>query len=791
MAIERLGHYRLLEKIGAGGMGEVYRARDERLERDVAIKILPPGIRDDLSARNRLLEEARSASQLNHAHICTIYEVNEEDNVAFIAMEYIAGRPLSAVIPPGGLPTEQVVRYGTQVADALAHAHQRRIVHRDLKPANVTVTPDGNAKVLDFGLARRLRTEDLDAVTRSRVSLDESEPCAGTLPYMAPEQLRGEAADARTDIWALGVLLYEMASSRRPFSGGSGFELSSAILRDSPPPLPDRVPGGLAAVIRKCMAKDPAARYQSAGEVRSALETLGSTESSLSAPGVRTPGAGSRVALITWIVAGVAALFAVLLAVNVGGLRERFVHPSATAAIRSLAVLPLANLSGDASQDFFVDGMTAELIREISKIAGLRVVSRTSVMGYKGTHTPLPQIAHELKVNALLEGSVARSGNQVRIAVGLYDGVSERELWSGTFDRGLNDVLALEDEVGHSIAVQIRLKTAASPGTRASINPEAYDLYLKGRYSLDQGTEDDLKLAFVYFRQGIEKDPQYAPLYAGLADAYARLPFYTDTRPSEAFPEAKTAAARALQLDPTLAEAHASMAYVLNYYDWDRSGAEQEFKRALELNPNDAAAHHAYGRFLASMGRADEARAELSRAQELDPLSLGIQSNVGMIAYFARQYDDALQQLQNVLELNPKFPVPYWGIGMCYEQLKKYPEAVAQFQKGIELSGRGANGIGSLAHAYGVAGQEAEAQKILVELRERAKTKYVSSYQFAVIYLGLGQNERAIAALEEAYHERSTLLGYLKMDPRFDPIRSDPRFQDLMSRIHLPKESQR
>ena len=267
--------------------------------------------------------------------------------------------------------------------------------------------------------------------------------------------------------------------------------------------------------------------------------------------------------------------------------------------------------------------MTAELIREISKITQLRVVSRTSVMRYKGTHTPLPQIARELKVNALLEGSVARSGNHVRIAVGLYDGASERELWSGTFDRNLNDVLALEDEVAHAIAVQVRLKIASSPGTRASINPEAYDLYLKGRYALGQGSADDLNLAFVYFRQGIEKDPQYAPLYAGLADGYARLPFYTDTRPSEAFPKAKEAAAKALQLEPTLAEAHASMAYVLNYYDWDRSGAEQEFKHALELDPNDAAAYHAYGRFLASMGRVDEARAELSRAQELDPLSLG------------------------------------------------------------------------------------------------------------------------------------------------------------------------
>jgi len=787
MAIERLGHYRMLGRIGAGGMGEVYRARDERLDREVAIKILPPSVQDDPRARDRLLAEARSASQLNHSHICTIYEVNQEDNIAFIAMEYVDGHSLSVIIPSNGLPTEQVIRYGTQIADALAHAHQRRIVHRDLKPANVTVTPNGSAKVLDFGLAMRLPSEELEAATVSQVQLGDSDLLAGTLPYMAPEQLGGGVVDARTDIWALGVLLYEMASGHRPFSGRSGFALTSGILRDQAPALSETVPAGLAGVIRKCLLKDPAARYQNAGEVRSALEALELSTASRAALRESPAGKGSRTVLLTLILLGLAVLVVALFATNVGGLRERLVHPSVAPVIRSLAVLPLANLSGDPSQDFFSDGMTAELIHEVSKIAQLRVVSRTSVMSYKGTHKALPQVARDLNVNTLLEGSVARSGDHVRVAVGLYDGASERELWSGTFDRDLKDVLALEDEVAHAVALQIRLKLVSSLGMRVSVNPVAYDLYLKGRYALDQDSPDNLNLAFAYFRQGIDKDPQYAPLYAGLAAAYGRLPFYTDTRPSDAFPKAKEAAAKALQLEPTLAEAHASIAYVLNYYDWDRSGAEQEFKRALELDPNDAAARHVYGRFLASMGRVGEAQAELRRAQELDPLSLGIQSNVGMISYFARQYGDALEQLQRVLKLDPKFPVPYWGIGMCYEQLKKYSEALAQFQKGIELSGRDSNGIASLAHAYGIAGKRVEAEKILAELSARAKTEYVSSYQFAVIYLGLGQNERAIAALEGAYSERSTLLGYLKMDPRFDPLRSDTRFQSLLSRIHLPE----
>ena len=462
-------------------------------------------------------------------------------------------------------------------------------------------------------------------------------------------------------------------------------------------------------------------------------------------------------------------------------------HPDAASHIRSVAVLPLANLSADPSQDFFADGMTAELIGELSKIEQLRVVSRTSVMDYKGVHKPLPQIARELKVNALLEGSVARSGNHVRIALGLYDGAADREIWAETFERDLSEVLALEQEVAHAVAAQIRLKLSSEQPGNTNTNPEAFDLYLRGRYALDQANEDQLHLALVYFRQGIEKDPHYAPLYAGLADAYARLPFYTDTRPSEAFPKSKDAAATALRLDPALADAHASMAYVMNYYDWNRAGAEEEFKHALRLNPSDAAAHFAYGRFLASMGRVDEARAQLSRASELDPLSLVIQSNIGMIAYFARHYDEALQQLQQVLVLDPKFPVAYWGIGMCYEQQKKYPEAIAQFQKGIEISGRSDNGIASLAHAYGLAHQDSEALKILTELQENSKTKYVSSYQFALIYLGLGQNDRAMLALQDAVRERSTLLGYLKMDPRFDPLRSDPRFRQLLELIHLPQ----
>src|SRR5882724_2805716 len=447
-----------------------------------------------------------------------------------------------------------------------------------------------------------------------------------------------------------------------------------------------------------------------------------------------------------------------------------------------------ASVSPYAGQDYLADGLTEALTTDLGKLSVLRVISRTSTIQYKGTKKSIPEIARELHVDAVVEGAVLRSGDKVRITAQLIDAPADRHVWAETYDRDLRDVLALQADVARAIAVQIRGKLSSSPQLHGAspLNPEAYELYLKGRYSRDEGTEDGLKLAFAYFRQALERDPQYAPAYAGLADSYARLPFYSETRPEEAFPKAKAAATKALQLDQTLAEAHASMAYVKTYYDWDWAGAEAEFRRGLELNPNYADVHHSYSRFLASLGRVAEARAELKRAQELDPLSLLVQANAGVISYFGREYDQAIQELQKIKELNPKFAVPYWGIGLSYEQKGMYQEAVDQLQKGIAVSGgRGVNSIASLAHAYGLAGQHGEAQKILAELEKRSKKTYVSSYQIALVYLGLGQNDKAMKHLDNAYQEHSTLLTYLKMDPRFDPLRSDPRFQDLVHRVGL------
>ena len=463
--------------------------------------------------------------------------------------------------------------------------------------------------------------------------------------------------------------------------------------------------------------------------------------------------------------------------------------PSATAPEKSIAVLPFVDMSEKHDQEYFSDGLSEELINLLAKIQGLQVIARTSSFYFKGRSEKIGTIARELGVAYVLEGSVRKAGTTVRVTAQLIRADTGVHVWSETYDRDLKEVLALQAEVAHAIAVKLRGKIsfALAPHEAITLNAEVYELYLRGRYARDKGSADDLNLAFDYFRQALEKDPQYAPAYAELADCYARLPFYSETRPAEAFPKAKAAALKALQLDPTLAEAHASMAYVKSYYDWDWTDAEQEFRKALELNPNYADAHHAYSRFLASLGRLEEARAELERALELDPLSLLIQANRGVISYFGRRYDQAIQELRETNALDPKFFVPYWGLGLSYEQMGKYQEAVTQLQKAIDLAGRGANGIASLGHAYALAGRRGEALTILRELNERAKKKYVSSYQIALVYLGLHQNDQAMKQLENAYQERSTLLSYLKMDPRFDPLRSDPRFNALLRKMRLPE----
>ena len=549
-----ISHYRIIEKIGAGGMGEVWKARDTQLDRDVALKVLPTGTLGDETARARLVREARLASKLNHPHICTIHEVGESGGQAYIAMELVEGQSLSARLSGGALPIEQILRFGLQLADALTHAHERGIIHRDLKSANVVITPEGRAKVLDFGLAKRLRGETLEeATTWTQDSLTGPGAVVGTLAYMAPEQLRGQSADARSDIWALGVMLYEMASGARPFQGKTGFELSSAILNQAPLPLPPG-PGGappawLRSVIERCLEKDPAQRYQRSDEVRAALEAV-QAGATLKAWLVWKYALSRR----RWLMlAGVlVALLAALAMLDVGGVRHRLLGGAAGPKYRSLAVLPVANLSGDPGQEYFTDGMTDALITDLSKIGALKVISRTSVMQYKGAKKPLPQIARDLRVDTVLEASVVREDGHVRVTAQLIEAATDQHLWAETYEREMTSILALQNEVARAVARTIKVQLRPQEETRLAgartVNPATYEAYLRGMFHLNKSTPEGLQKGMAYLHEAVEKDPADPLAYAGLALGYIEIAHGADPT-EDALQRAKAAAGTALKLD--------------------------------------------------------------------------------------------------------------------------------------------------------------------------------------------------------------------------------------------------
>ncbi len=794
MTEQKLGHYRILERIGAGGMGEVYRAHDEQLDRDVAIKLLPAQSFADDTARARLLREARAAAALNHPHICTIHEVGEADGQAYIAMELVEGHPLSEVIPRGGLPTEQALRYGSQIAAALAHAHERGIVHRDLKSGNVVITADARAKVLDFGLAKRMSAEELvEATTRSQESLTQPGAVLGTLPYMAPEQLRGQVADARSDVWALGVVLHEMAAGTRPFQGQTGYELSSASLSQAPAPLPAKVSVELRAVIDRCLAKEPAQRYQRAGEVRSALEAIAS--------GVAVPGlkwnylAKRRWFRATAAVVAVVLLVGVLVALNVAGLRDRLLGPAAP-KIESLAVLPLDNLSGDSTQEYFVEGMHEALITELSKISALKVISRTSAMRYKKTDKPMPQIARELDVDALIEGSVAREGDQVRITVQLIHGPTDKHLWADSYQRELRGVLALQSEVARAIAREVKIAVTRAEAKRLAhtqpVNPAAYEAYVLGRHYWNQRTMHGYEQAVEAFRKAVEQDPSYAPAYAGLADTYMSWGEQGGLPQKEARSLAEGALRKALELDESLAQAHAILGQWKLRYEWDWAGAEQAFKRAIELNPGEALAHARYGRFLGYLGRFEEGIRELQRAQELDPLSVPINAFLAQVYLQARRYDETAEQLQRASELNPNHALIRHNLGELYLAQDRFAEAIPELERSVELSGQlsavpSSHYLAILGCAYARANRREDAVKILSELQRRSKQGLASSFDIASLHTALGEKERALAWLEQGYQQRDIWLVELKAWPWLDSLLDDPRFQDLLRRMNFPE----
>jgi eukaryotic-like serine/threonine-protein kinase len=798
-----VAQYRILEKIGEGGLGVVYRAHDERLGRDVALKFLPPQLLADDSARKLLLREARTASALNHPNICTVHDVGEIEGRNYFVMEFVKGRPLSEQIQAEGLSAETVTRYGEQICDALEHAHQHGVIHRDLKTSNIMITPEGRVKVLDFGLAKRQTVDPVGDQTRSA---SRDGPGIGTVHYLAPEVFRGDPADARTDIWALGVVLYEMAGGRRPFTGKTAYELSSAILRSEPPPLPAHATPGLRAVIERCLAKQPRERYQHASEVGAALHALRSqtpwTVPTPSPAGSPTAGvddlAVTGSARLPASSGGAApqerphllrftAVLAALVLVAAGAFIARKWQPTGSGAIpiHSLAVLPLENLSGDAAEEYFADGMTEELTTQLAQISALRVISRTSVMRYKNSKKSLPEVAKDLRVDAVVEGSVLRSGDKVRITAQLIQAPTDKHLWAKSYEGDARDVLALQQQVAQAIAEEIKVQLTPQEQSRLSkphaVSPAAYEAYLKGNY-LNRGSGAQQRKAKEYFEQAIQIDPSYAPAYAGLADYYWSS---LDLRPRDSMPIAKQNALKALELDSSLAQAHYELAAVHFYGDWDWEGAEKEFKTALELNPGEAESHRFYSFFLVARSRAPEALAEIRRAQDLDPLSISTQVTAGFVLYFARDFDKAIEQCRRVLELDPNSAGAYDCLGSSYLAQGRFEQAITASQKASSLSSDDAPRLVGLGRAYARADRKGDASRVLDQLRQLSQHGYVPPYFFATIYGALGERDQAFEKLTTAVDERDGYLPWLNVDSAADSLRNDPRFQQVLRRVGL------
>ena len=745
-----LSHYRVVERIASGGMGIVHRARDERLGRDVALKVLPAGALADDATRERFRREALALSRLNHPHIATIYDLDREEGVDFLVMEYIPGRTVAQMIAEGPLPEYEAATIACQIVEALEEAHEQGIVHGDLKSENVIVTPKGWVKVLDFGLAT-LRGPLLQGA-ETAVYTGES-VVAGTLPYMAPEQLLRGTADARTDLYALGIVLYEMMTGRLPFQEPLAPALIDAICHKAPlapgtrrvgiSPLSDRM-------VLRLLEKDPGRRYQSAAELNQDLRRVCSTG----------PASFSR---------------------------EETERAAYRPRIESIAVLPLENLSGDPEQDYFADGMTEALIAGLAKIRALRVISRTSVMRYKGARVALPEIARALDVNAIVEGSVLRSGNRVRITALLVDTAADRHLWAETYERDVVDILSLQSEVAQAIAGEIQVSITPQDAARferkSAVDPEAFHAYLKGRFHWETRSEEGLRKAQRYFQEAIERDPSYAPAYAGLADYYITLGNFNLADSYEVYPKAKAAALRGLTMDPSSAEAHTSLASVKGSFEWDREGAERDFKHAIALNPNYANAHHWFADHLVSLSRFEEGMEQIARAQSLDPLSLVMSADAGGYLFYAGRHDEALAQMGKTLEIDSQFAPAYRQLGGIYEQKRMFDEAIDAFEKAKVLSGSATYSLTALAHTKALMGQRDEAIAMLAQLDGIAKRKYVSPYSIAAVHVALGDFDRAFEYLGRALQAHDRAMIWLKVAPRFDPIRSDPRFRAILRTV--------
>jgi eukaryotic-like serine/threonine-protein kinase len=754
-----VGPYEILSLLGEGGMGQVYRGRDPRLGRDIAIKVLAHDAAHDKDAAQRMEREARAIAALSHPNVVAVHDVGKHDGTFFIVTELLEGRTLRAAMEDARVSWRRAVEIGAEVADGLAAAHAKSIVHRDLKPENIFLTNDGRVKVLDFGLAQTdpmlLQRDEVNIPTTKWFQTDPG-TVIGTLGYMAPEQLRGEAVDPSADIFSLGCILFEMVTTRKPFHRESGAATIAAILKEDLPPdtLSRSVPPEFQRIIEGCVEKNAAARYQSARDLSLTLRAIGSSSSMLH-----------------------------------GDLIKQIANrkTSRSKSIDSIAVLPLVNATNDPNSDYLSDGITEGIINRLSQLPKLKVMARSTVFRYKGRDADAQSVGRELRVRAVLTGRLQHVGSRLLVNVELVDSVDGSQLWGETYNRDTADLMALQEEMSREIAEKLRLKLTGAEKKklrkRTTESSDAYQHYLKGRYHWNKRTEESLRRGIQFFREAIDSDPSFASAYAGLADSYITLATNIPLPPHDAMPKAKAAAMKAIEIDDALAEAWASLGAVRWWFEWDWQGAEDAYRRAIELNPNYPTAHDGYAMLLSARGRFDAAVEQVTRACDLDPLSLISAVHAGWPFYFARDFESAIRRFRKALELDDRFIPAYGWLGMAHGQQRRYQEALDAFGRALEVD-RIPILVAMLAHTHAIAGNREQALALLDSLREQAKTRYISPYDIAVIHAGLGDTQAALAHLQLAYDDRSAWMVFLDVDPRLDSLRTEPAFAEIAERLH-------